>query len=86
MSTNLIATIQSIKDHQLAKIINLACFPFSLATNLLTNHGEIQEQITRNCINHHSISKSNRNQSIQYYQTQIQENQASSKKNQIASK
>ena len=65
--------------------INQTCFPLSLATNLLTNHGEIQEQITRNCIDHHSISKSNRNQSIQYYQTQIQEKQASSK-NQIASK
>ena len=61
MSTNLIATIQSINDHQLAKIINQACFPFSLATNLLTNHGVTQEQITRNCIDHHSKSKSREN-------------------------
>ena len=29
-----------------SNFINQTCFPLSLATNLLTNHGEIQEQIT----------------------------------------
>ena len=80
MSTNLIATNQPIKEHQLAFPLIKHASPFPLATNLLTNYGEIQEQITRNCIDHHSISKSNRNQSIQYYQTQIQEKQTSSKR------
>lgn len=68
-----------------SKFINQACFPLSLATNLLTNHGEIQEQITRNCIDHHSKSKSKRNQNIQQYQTQIQRKQATNM-NQTTSK
>ena len=76
MSTNLIAIIQSINEHQLAQIINQACFPFSLATNLLTNHGVTQEQITRISIDHHSKSKSrerNINYNIQFKSKQYKQ-------------
>ena len=71
MSTNLIATIQSTKNHQLAKIINQACFPFSLATNLLTNHNGIEKQSKLNYKHHHFKLNQRENQIQQILKPKI---------------